>query len=76
MKTSVGLLVEMGELRLRSLVHVQDERLASEVLIKRIQSIEGIGHVDEKRGVVGLVIFELPGRMRQDMKRSLFVDLA
>ena len=66
----------MGELQLRSLVHEQDERLALEVLIKRVHSIEGVGHVDEKRGVVGLVIFELPGRVRQDMKGPLFVDLA
>ena len=76
MKTSVGLLVEMGELRLWSLIHVQDERLATKVLIERIHSIEGIGHVDEKRGIVGLMIFELPERLRQDMKRSLFVNLA
>ena len=76
MKTSIGLLVEIRELGLWSFIHVQDERLASEVLIKSVHSIEGIGHVNEKRGVVGLVIFELPGCMRQDMKGSLIIDLA
>ena len=71
MKTWVGFLVEMW-----SLIHAQDERLAAKVLIKCVHSIEGIGHVDEERRVVGLMIFELAGSMRQNMKRSLFVDLA
>ena len=45
-------------------------------MINCVHSIDGIGHVNEKRGVVGLVIFELPGCMRHDMKGSLFIDLA
>ena len=76
MKTSVGLFVEMGELRLWALIHVQDERLAAKVLIKCVYYMEGIGHVDEEQWVVGLMILELAGRMRQHMKRSLFIDLA
>ena len=76
MKTSISLLVEMGELWLRLLIHVHDEGLASEVLIERAHSIEGICHVNEKGRIVGLVIFELPRRMRQDMKSSFFVHLA
>ena len=73
MKTGISLLVEMRQIGLWSLIHVQDEGLAAEVLVKRVHPVEGVGHVDEKRWVVGLMIFELAGRVRQHVKRSLLV---
>ena len=76
MKPSIGLFVEMRELGLRSFVHVEGERLASKVLVESVHSVKGIGHVDEKRWVVSLVVTELARRVRQHVEGTLFVNLA
>ena len=76
LKPSIGLFVEMRELGLRAVVHVEDERLASKVLVEGVHSVQGVGHVDEKRWVVSLVVTELARRVRQYVEGTLFVDLA
>ena len=76
MKPSIRLFVEMRELGLRAFVQVEDERLAAKVLVEGVHSVQGIGHVYEKRWVVGLVVTELARRVRKHVEGSLFVDLA
>ena len=66
----------MRELGLRAFVHVEDERLASKILVEGVHSVQGVGHVDEKRRVVSLVVAELARRVRQHVEGTLFVDLA
>ena len=76
MKSSLSLLVEMGKFWLRLLVHVKDEWLAAEILIKGVHSVESVGHVDEEGRVVGFVVPELAGRVGQHVEGSMLVNLA
>ena len=75
-ENGLRLFVEMRQIGLWLLINLQDERLAAKVLVKRVHPVEGVGHVDEERRVVGLMIFELAGRMRDHVERSLLLDLA
>ena len=61
---------------MQSFVHVQDEGLAAEILIEGVHSVEGVGHIDEERWVVGFVVLELAGRVGQNVEGSLLVNLA
>ena len=46
--------MEMREIGLRSFVHVKNERLAAEVLIKGVHPVEGVGLVDEEGRGLGI----------------------
>ena len=56
MHACIRFLVEVGQFWLRSTVLVQNERLASKILVEGVHPIQGVGNVQQKRRIVCLMI--------------------